>query len=199
MRLIEKCKICHKRGTSICCLVTASFSVCDNIECDKKIENIILEYQIKNGEMYYQDYQKKDKENINIPRSSGGTSVGYIRDKELHNHILIIGDRGPLIRVGFIDNDNCYEKSVTYSKLAEYNLHLPMIKLYDNNDNITPDIAKLYNDYKLYLYNYCVINNKATQLVTWSNISDGDNGMFSLLPKEIVEMIINYYFNPDLV
>ena len=106
MPFIGKCDICGERGTAISCLVTTSFSVCDNIECDKKIENIILDYQIKNGEIYYQDYQTKDKENINIPRSRGGTTVGYIRDKELHNLILIINDRGPLIRVGFIDNDN---------------------------------------------------------------------------------------------
>ena len=195
--LIEKCEICGGRGTGISCLESISFSVCDDKECNIKFENIVLAYQIKNGEFYYESYNNIDKENINIPRSNGGTTLGYIRDKEIHNLILTINHSGPLIRVGFIDNNNCYEKVVTYSDLAKCNLHLPMIKLLgdDHNNDISPEISKLYNDYKLYLYNYCVINNTATQLIMWSTKSDDYNGMFSLLPREIVKMIIYYYFN----
>jgi len=154
--------------------------------------------------------------NINIIRDNGFiVKNAYIRqskDRESLHDFLIFDKSHPKLMVSWMqyyhtsdpnisdphtilpihDLTKIYTKQQSYNKLSQLNLHLPLIIIkgrshYDNS------IQKKINIKNQDLYQYCTLVNQATRLIVVSYKKT--SGLFSLLPIELIKIIIHYYFS----
>ena len=133
---------------------------------------------------------------VKVPRSDGSVSDGIITYEEglppipcikiLNNDIMFYtefsDDRYPGVT-------RC--KHVSFSDLSNVNMHLPIIKIHQN-DEVRDAQKKKLTEFQQALNNYCILTNKATRLVVLSHVKS--DGSFSCLPKEIVALIITKYY-----
>ena len=196
MVFIGNCCICGEKGNEIMIFPNGKLSSCDKDECDVKYTDMAIHHMIDYGEYCNFSYNGITN-NIYIPRSSGKLSIGDIKKREIYGDYLFMVNGNIRIIVKFMDGNNEFHKLVDNNILANHNLHLPLI-------NILPSYEK-YNNKRLIakqkeIFTYCLFTNKATRLIIYSALSrtlsynNDIDGLFGILPNELICQIIKYYY-----
>lgn len=197
MPLLDFCHVCNMKnplnGTdkfNILVHYYDNYIVCDKKECIAAHDDHITNDEIDS--MIYISYMYKGKTtNIQIPRTDGSVSIGKIENRLSTHDFLHFKKNIPWVKVVFEDNDIAKTKDVSYKDLARYNLHLPMPSISCRSS--MPDTIARFNKTYESIYNKCVWLNRATKLI-WCAHHHDDGSSFSCLPKELVMVIIKFYF-----
>lgn len=195
MVLLDYCDICDKKNInppSKFCFYDhpfGQFICCDEINCKKCILTKLFYYEIDNST--YSKYKFLGNiHNIIIPRNNNNkTVIGNISTSYTKFYISKYSIK---LNVSFIAYFNkvyqeC-QKVISYKKLSQFNINLPIILLtYNKTFNINKKLFKKFNKDKKYIFYKCLLTNKSTRLIL---ISYYKNGIFSKLPNELVISIM---------
>ena len=201
MTLIDICDSCKKKNLnppnhnwSYYESISYGFVSCGDIECDKKINDLILEDELSKKTFNNFEIVDNDSLNILVPRSNGDFTPGKINNEIKFGKLTLFTRKHiPIINVYFSTSLGLQEKYCDYNILANCNLHLPYIDLkYRQGTSIS--IKKKFLKYKKQFSNNIVLFNKATRIVLYGHLKE-NNSYFNILPYELISKIFKFYFN----
>ena len=198
MVLIGECCVCgapNRPGVSKHTVTVhryTSFTDCGDPSCDAHATSMI-EAEEHDKATFMKYYFRGNTEKISIPRSDPTlpNATGFLRSgqtRESQYDFLQFAGKHPKFPVRWGTDGSLMEKIMKYQILARHNLHLPLVVVVSHSDPQSSSYIELNNS----LYSYCCMTNKATFLLLLSYALD--SGFFSILPIELVRMIVEFYF-----
>ena len=175
-----------------------NYVACGDSGCRLARDRAICDHELSIGK--FCDYVIcGNAKNIVIPRSGGSvstprTSIGEAK-RCPHAREAISDDSHLRLYVDFVDDGKLLEKSVKFVELAKHNLHMPVVLLTGATRIADAGRQDALRERRRLLINRLIMYSRASRLVLVSHIKD--DGMFALLPAELVRRVFAFYYNLD--